>query len=232
MPAIDALCFDLFETLITERDSPKSSKADWAVRLGLSPDSFLAGWRRREHARMIGADPDFPSTLRAICRTLHHPIDEAVVQQLDDERRALKRYPFLRIDASIMTMLLAVRTLGLRIGVISNCTPEEVALWPTCEIAALVDVFVCSYAVGSAKPEPQIYLAACHQLAVQPARTCFIGDRSADELVGAQRIGMSVYQATWFLQRWPTWTADQLRSAFACVQHPEDVINQLGSDIR
>jgi putative hydrolase of the HAD superfamily len=103
-------------------------------------------------------------------------------------------------------MLHWLRQRGLRVGVVSNCTVEEVAAWADSQLAPLVDCTVWSYRAGVAKPHPRIYRLACEQLGVEPAEAIFIGDGGSDELAGAARAGMRSYQAYWFLIRRPNGT--------------------------
>jgi hypothetical protein len=70
---IRAICFDLFETLVTEHGLASPHKDAWATRLGIPPSDFWGAWRSRKDARMSGGDPDFPGTLRAICAELGAP---------------------------------------------------------------------------------------------------------------------------------------------------------------
>ena len=53
-----------------------------------------------------------------------------------------------------------------------------------------IDVEVFSSEVGLRKPEPEIYLAACERLGVEPARCLYVGDGAYAELSGASSVGM------------------------------------------
>jgi FMN phosphatase YigB (HAD superfamily) len=70
-------------------------------------------------------------------------------------------------------------------------------------------------------PDSRIYLLACRNLDLAPARTLFIGDGADDELAGARRAGVSACQALWFLARRPPTTfAPDDRSLW----RPSDVV--------
>ncbi len=92
---------------------------------------------------------------------------------------------------------------GLRLGVISNASHEEIAAWQTCALARSFQSSVFSYEVGRVKPDPEIYAIACRELDVAPHEALFAGDGGSDELAGAERAGLRAYRATWFLDRWP-----------------------------
>ena len=61
---IDAIIFDLYETLITEFSPDwKPECPSVAQRLGMSEEAFASGWRRVNGARMRGV-VDHPEALR------------------------------------------------------------------------------------------------------------------------------------------------------------------------
>ena len=200
-----AVFFDLFETLVTEFVADGQTRPSIAERLGLAPAAFAAAWQARQHERMCGIHLEYSAVLRDICQELAQPVDEDLLQRLAAERVAAKAVPFDDIEPAIVQMLQHLHKVGLRLGVVSNCTPEEVTAWPTCLLAAYVDVVVFSYQVGYAKPEAEIYHLACRQLDVAPAQASFVGDGGSDELNGAAQAGLTAYWATWFLDRWPAW---------------------------
>jgi putative hydrolase of the HAD superfamily len=84
------------------------------------------------------------------------------------------------------------------LAVVSNCFAEDVDAWPQCLAAECFDASVFSFEVGTAKPEPDIYLAAMQRLGVEVCNAVFIGDGGDDELLGAERAGLRAAQAAWF----------------------------------
>ncbi len=227
MRSIQAVFFDLYETVITEFDPYCKPVPTTAERLGLSQERFAAEWRARQQQRMTGAYVDYRSVLREICVATDQPIDEALIEQLHAERLVAKAMPFARVDDDIVDALAAIRRLGVKVGLISNCTAEEVAQWESSALRALFDDAVLSYQVGYAKPAREIYLLACQRLDVQPARSIFVGDGGSDEPVGAVSAGMTAYQATWFLARWPAWKTagrSQVQARYPLLQTPREVV--------
>ena len=57
---------------------------------------------------------------------------------------------------------------------------------------------VFSAEVGFRKPAPEIFLARCEELAVDPAAVLFVGDDLERDVQGASRVGMTTSQALWF----------------------------------
>ncbi len=100
-------------------------------------------------------------------------------------------------------MLAVLRQRGLKLGLTSNASIEEVAAWQGSALAPFFNSTIFSYDVGLVKPEPEIYWLTCASLGVEPGTTLFIGDGGSDELRGAKQAGLTAYWATWFLDQWP-----------------------------
>ncbi|MCM3626064.1 HAD-IA family hydrolase [Paenibacillus glycanilyticus] len=199
---IQAVFFDLFETLITEFENGKrkaSRSNHFVAQLGIDSKLFEAEWKKRQEHRMNGTFPDFPSVLEDILNTLGHDVPEESIHAIHEQRIASKSIPFNGIDSSVLEMLEQLRSEGVKIGLISNCTPEEVKAWEASALAPYFDDVVFSYAVHSAKPEPVIYQLACQRLGVLPSEAIFVGDGGSNELTGASSYGLHAYHATWFL---------------------------------
>ena len=95
-------------------------------------------------------------------------------------------------------MLELLRERGLKVGLISNCSEEEVISFGQSGLAPYFDDVIFSYEVGVAKPNPEIYRMACDRLGVTPQESLFIGDGGSDELRGASNAGLRPFHAYWF----------------------------------
>jgi HAD superfamily hydrolase (TIGR01509 family) len=229
-----AILFDLYETLISEFDpawTPQPSLA--APRLGVEEAAFAAAWRQVSAQRMTGTLPDFPAALHAICQRLGVTPDAAVIAHLHQERLAAKARPFTRIAAPIVGLIQRLHAMAIKLGVLSNAAPEEVAAWKTCVLAPFFDTVVFSYQVGRMKPDPQVYWLACERLGTTAADTLFVGDGGRDELVGAVQAGLTAYWAQWYVVPWPAAkrpTAWRERAArFPALATPEDLLHRLNA---
>jgi putative hydrolase of the HAD superfamily len=85
-----------------------------------------------------------------------------------------------------------IRARGLRVGALTNNWKRE---GPDDDVIphrlrAHFDVFVESRVVGLRKPDPRIYLLACGELGVEPARTAFLDDIGSN-LKPARALGMT-----------------------------------------
>jgi putative hydrolase of the HAD superfamily len=65
-------------------------------------------------------------------------------------------------------------------------------------LAAHLDAMVFSAEAGVRKPAPEIFLAACEELGVDPAAVLFVGDDLVKDVQGAAAVGMTTAQALWF----------------------------------
>jgi putative hydrolase of the HAD superfamily len=200
---VEAVFFDLFETLVTLLDPDWQPGPSVAERLGIDSASFDAEWRDIRERRFVGAYADCRDAFRDICRRFERPADEAVIQRLYEDRVAMFAGAFAWVQDDLIAAIERIRQMGLRLGVVSNSAPEYLIAWERSRLFPLFHDAIFSHQVGLMKPQPEIYLLACQRLRVAPDRSLFIGDGDSDELVGAERVGMRPYWATWFLDRWP-----------------------------
>ena len=174
--------FDLWGTLVPFRAALwDKALAEIASVLGASLDDFVAVWRAGYAKRAVG---DLESNLRSVCRTVGVTIDEARIQQALEIRRAAHAAMFVpRLEAA--PALRRLRTLGYRIGLLTNCTSEVPQLWQECPLAPLVDATVFSCVERLKKPDPVIYALAAARLGTETSRCVFVGDGADNELSGA-----------------------------------------------
>lgn len=232
MSRIDAVVFDLFETLITEFDPDWQPGPSPASRLGIPDAIWIQVWRSRKIERMTSG-LRYRDVLREGCTVAGIVIDTKIteiIEALHAERLATKAKPTIAADARICDMLAQLRASGLKLGVLSNCAIEEVAAWGDSPLAPFFDDVVFSYRVGYAKPDPKIYQQSCEGLDVAPENVIFVGDGGSDELFGARDAGMITYRARWFLDQWPAEVLNcwvDRSSGFPALQSPADLLAAL-----
>jgi putative hydrolase of the HAD superfamily len=113
-----------------------------------------------------------------------------VIEEVVAVRRSVTREGLVPVPGALETIT-ELRDRRLRIGLITVCSDDVVALWPQTAFHGLFDSEVFSCSVGLRKPDPRIYLLACEQLGVEPKEAMFVGDGANDELAGAERVGMT-----------------------------------------
>ena len=193
---IAGVLFDLYETLVTERHAAPARASSLGERLGLDEAAFRKAWKP-QRTRITRGQMSFVDALLEVGATLGHGLDPELVRVVSDERRVEKAALFQRFDPVALEILGQLRNRGCRLAVVSNCFAEDVEAWPGCPAAECFDATVFSFAAGTAKPEPHIYLEATQRLGVDVCNALFIGDGGDDELLGAERAGLRAAQATW-----------------------------------
>lgn len=180
-PRVGAVIFDLWETLV---DYPvvaaQALERRWADRLGVDAEVFHERWRAGRSSRETGPLAD---GFRAV------GVRDELVDEFVEMRRELTRQALVPRQGALET-LEELHRRGLRLGLITVCSEDVAVLWPETRFAGHFDSTVFSAACGLRKPDAEIYLLACRELAVAPSECVFVGDGANDELAGAERVGM------------------------------------------
>lgn len=219
---VRAIFFDLFETLITEFANGKrisNRKYDYKALLGMDNAFFKQEWGLRSDRRMRGQYANFHAVITEILTEHNLTCSSAALDQLHQERVQEKFIPFQQIDPRMYAMLEALKDRGLQLGLISNCTEEEVMGWKSSELATYFDSVIFSYDAAMAKPDTAIYQLGCSQLGVKPEEAVFVGDGGSNELEGAARAGMKPLHAFWY--------NTYIESAYPKLLQPEDLLSAL-----
>ena len=187
----DAVIFDLFGTLIenyVEREY-RRILADMSEALSVPYDDFRRFWGETVRDRMAGRFPTTESGIEYICETIGKRASPASLSAAAKLRLNFTRSNFKPRAAALET-LSGLRGLGLKIGLVTDCTCEVPTLWDETPFASLVDAPVFSCIALRTKPHPDIYHSVCEKLCVMPARCLYIGDGNSRELTGARAVGM------------------------------------------
>ncbi len=102
---------------------------------------------------------------------------------------------FARADSwevypEVPATLAALRTQGLRLGVVSNWDPRLPEVLDRLGLAPFFDALVYSSAVGAEKPDRRIFEAALRGLGVPSCEALHVGDGRLEDVEGAQAVGM------------------------------------------
>ncbi|RAP76140.1 HAD family hydrolase [Paenibacillus montanisoli] len=220
--SIQAIYFDLFETLITEfENGRRRSKRsyDYNTLLGIPNEAFKAEWAARSVKRMNGHFASYREVILDILSGRELTVDEDAIQFLYEARLQEKVLPFEHVEHEIVTLLADLRRKGIRIGLISNCTEEEVSHWRDSRLADYFDDCIFSYEVKCSKPDTRIYALACERLQVRPEDCAFVGDGGSNELEGAARAGLRVFHAYWY--------NTYIQSEFMKLRSPRELMQHL-----
>ena len=193
----DAVIFDLYGTLVDETTGSVArlggynrTTLELADVLGAPPEPFAELWASTTGQRMTGAHPTFEGYVTALCAELGVAPDAARIAE------ALRiRMEFFRSRCvprpDCLETLAAVRTMGHRLGLITDCSWETPMLWPDTPFPPYFDVTTFSCRTGTRKPDPRIYNLTCEKLGVTPERCLYVGDGNSNELAGAEHVGMT-----------------------------------------
>jgi putative hydrolase of the HAD superfamily len=205
---IDAVLFDLGDTLIhypcldpniVFEDGARITY-HYLVDRGHQPPTFKR-YRRRLYwqmrwqfarSRVRGRDFNSVHVLRDLCRGMDLPADDASVTEL-----AWQWYSPLErvahIEPELIPTLDALRSAGVKLGIVSNTVLDAVVLDRHLERLGLLDFFpvrVYSSETTTRKPHRRIFNAALSRLNVDAQAAMFVGDRLDTDIAGARRVGM------------------------------------------
>ncbi len=217
---IDAVVFDLYETLVTETHAQPTRASSLGPALGLDPRAYRPEWKARR-PRIVTGELSFRDALIEISTKLTGNADESAIQHICEQRIREKTEACARPDDRVAALIEALGKAGVRLGVISNGFKEDVVPWPQCALAPAFRATAFSCDEGVAKPSREIYRRAVERLDVQPEAAVFIGDGGDGELAGAEEAGLRAFRATWFVRN-PTVT-----SAWPELATPHDVLGRL-----
>ena len=186
-----AVVFDFYGTL-----TPVNSTAAWidhtsrlAALLGVEPEALARALDESYPERATGALGDVRRTLRTLATRLGAQLTEDRLDKACQLRQAIQESLF-RLRPEALPVIGQLRSRGLRIGLVSDCTSELPAAWPRLPLAALVDAPVFSCVEGTRKPDPRLFRAVTERLAVDPAACLYVGDGGGRELTGSAAVGM------------------------------------------
>jgi HAD superfamily hydrolase (TIGR01509 family) len=188
---IEAVLFDWNNTLVEFTWDDELLAAGHRAALGRDDPAFTARYREL----MLGDAP-------------HRPYADVLAELgvedpdafMDAEHEVWR--PSHAVLGSAQAMLEALRTRGIKTGLVANSWPDPARLLrrdvEAFGLADLLDVLVFSEEIGVSKPRPGIFLHALGQLGVEPFAAMFVGDRLDTDVQGAAAVGMTTVQALWF----------------------------------
>ena len=172
----DAVLFDLLTALL---DS-------WTLWNDIAGDEAAGRrWRAAYLQRTYGA---------GACRSYEALVAEAAREVgldrgLADELAA--RYAELRPWSGVAATLAPLVTAGVPLGVATNCS-EALGRVAAARVGVPFAVLITAERAGFYKPDPRPYRLALTELHVPPERCLFIAG-SAYDLIGASRVGLSIW---------------------------------------
>lgn len=186
---IRAVIFDLFHTLVSLEVS-KAPGPTTAELLGIDPEEWNRHWLADPSDYVLGLAPIEVPFCR-IARQLNPKVTEEQIQKALKIRRARFRHALLNVEPETIEGIKALKAMGFKTGLISNCGWDEISAWDESPFSTLFETVLFSCAVKLKKPDPEIYRLAALHLGVLPANCLFVGNGGSQELTGACRAGMT-----------------------------------------
>jgi putative hydrolase of the HAD superfamily len=186
-----AVVFDFYGTLTPV--GPAAAWIDHASRLaglfGVGSEALARALDESYPERATGALGDVRQTLRTLATRLGAQLTEDRLDEACRVRQEMQE-SLLRLRPEALPVIGQLRTRGLRIGLVSDCTSELPAAWPRLPLAPVVDAPVFSCVERTRKPDPRLFRAVTERLAVDPAACLYVGDGGGRELTGSTAVGM------------------------------------------
>ncbi len=219
---IQAVIFDMYETLVTQFCSPLYYGAQIAQDLGLTPENFLPGWRSTEEARATGK-----KTFEEVIAQLLH--DHGIYtpegyRSVVEKRTNIQADCFSHLHPQILPMLSRLKEKGIKIGLITNCFSEEAKLIRESKLFSYFDAPCLSYEFGVRKPDPAIYRKCMEKLGISAENCLYVGDGGSQELETARALGMQAVQAVWYRRSDFENYQAAIRPDFAKISEPMELL--------
>lgn len=223
--SIQAVIFDMYETLVTQFCSPLYYGTQIAEELGLRPEEFLPGWRATEEARATGK-LTFEETMERLMMA-HGIYTPEGHRRVVEKRVAIQADCFRHLHPGIEPMLSGLKARGIRIGLITNCFSEEATLIRESALFPCFDAHCLSWEEGVRKPDPAIFRKCLEKLGVPAEHCLYVGDGGSQELEAARAFGMQAVQAVWYRQAAFEHKQAALRPDFPRLSDPMEVLERL-----
>ena len=223
--SIQAVIFDMYETLVTQFCSPLYYGTQIAGDLGVLPEEFLPGWRATEEARATGR-LTFEDAMAELLHR-HGIFSPELHRRVVEKRIAIQADCFRHLHPGILPLLSALRERGIRIGLITNCFSEEAKLIRESRLFPFFDAHCLSWEEGVRKPDPAIYRTCLRRLGIAPEECLYVGDGGSFELETARILGIQAVQAVWYRQAAFEDKQARLRPDFPQLTGPMEVLDFL-----
>ena len=191
---IEALLFDLYGTLMSthERQFLKQV-SQYHIRQVREGRTVSKLGRRVLHVKQQLMTTDLST--QALPDDVLSMFSLAPDEQFADIERDFRNALFTEAKAThvfsgVTTILSFFKQRGYAIGVVSNVSTYHKEPFFRFGLDDFVDVVAFSCDLGVAKPDPAIYLTACHQLGVRPEHVVCVGDSYNMDVKAPLSLGM------------------------------------------
>ena len=184
-----AVVFDLFHTIVDPEDfRPKEHRRTEQVAklLGVDARKFSTYWFETMTLRDTSRAMSPLHLVETFLAREGLQRDRALLTQVDCELGRFQDMALLNPRPEVVSALQALRSRGLKLGLLSNCDEREVRDWAKSPVAQFFDSVCFSFDLGVVKPDPRSYNTVLERLGEAPKNAAFVGDGGSNELEGAK----------------------------------------------
>ena len=197
---IDAICFDLGNTLVRELKEDRALRSDGAKSLydelgvkdkGIEYEDFIKihdkVWAEEERVRLKFREI---SVERIITR---------ILKELDMEYSNIKRLinvyfspklRYVKLFPDVPQVLEELKKEGYKLVLISNALPSNKLVFNHFRLNRFFDEALFSYEIGLRKPHPDIFYEALDRVETSPNKAIMIGNNPFADIAGSRLVGM------------------------------------------
>lgn len=186
---IRAIFFDLFFTLITPAYDETNNEYS-LLNMPMEEWEEYAEEASLYTERALGHVENEMEIIEKIVGKIPFEISKEQKEELLRLREERMKKSLTEVPDSILNTLASIKSMGIKIGLISNADFIDRKYWNESVLRPFFDDAVFSCDVGFLKPDASIYTLAMERLGVSPSESIFVGDGGSNELEGARRVGM------------------------------------------
>lgn len=199
------MLFDVGQTLLRVQTTVGAVYADTAARHGIEADpealerSFRVAWKRglergRKREHRCCDDSLREDWLEIVRDTFGHRVSpERLPALFEDLYTQFSTADAWSVTPGAREMLTRLRSLGLRLGVLSNWDSRLPGMLDELELRGCFDFLVISYQVGHEKPHRAIFKEGLRRAGTNPAETLHVGDSWEADILPARSLGIRTF---------------------------------------
>ncbi len=192
---LQALLLDAGNTVVfLDMDAVSTVLREQDVHVQSARLSAVEGAAKRSYERLLARGGAHESGWRLYFQTLFDeagvPLERvpALIERLHDAHRELNLWR--RVPPDLPAALQKARSLGLRIGIVSNSEGRLPELFLHVGLGDTFEIVVDSAHEGVRKPDPEIFRRALHRMGIEADRAIYAGDIPSVDVEGALAAGM------------------------------------------
>ena len=221
---INAVIFDMFETLITHFESPLYMGKQISNDIGIDEQKFREIWDTSDEDRTIGKR-SLEEVIEEILK-VNHCYSPQLFEKIITKRKMSKRECFEHIHPEIIPLFKTLKAMNIKLGLITNCYFEESEVIKNSVFFEYFDSVCMSCEIGVKKPDTRIFEKCMRDLDVAAKECLYVGDGGSFELETAKSLGMHPLQATWYLKDGVNQPAKR-KKEFMQAESPLEVISEI-----